>query len=244
MPATSGKDVFDAFDQPPKKAVEKLKKLGISTTGSFEDMMSSAEGRAFVLAKVTQADILQDFKNELERALEEGTNFQEFKNSIRETMERRGWVGSTNADGDESTLTSPWRLKVIYRNNIQSALQAGRYTGQLETINRRPYAEYIAVIDKRTSEVCNSLNGVIRRLDDPFWDTYHPQNHHLCRARLETLSEREMQRDGRTLTTDDEVDALEKPAKGFDRSPLAPYEPDTTKYSADIAKQLKSHLKK
>jgi hypothetical protein len=66
MPTTDGQEILTAFDLPPEKAIEKLKELGISVTGDWNAMMADAESRAFVLAKITQADLLETVKSELE----------------------------------------------------------------------------------------------------------------------------------------------------------------------------------
>lgn len=58
--------------------------------------------------------------------------------------------------------------------------------------------EFIAVIDKQTTELCGSLNGVIKPVDDPFWLTYFPLNHFGCRSTVKQL------RSGK-ITPDDKI---------------------------------------
>lgn len=45
-----------------------------------------------------------------------------------------------------------------------------------------PYLQYQAVMDSNTREEHAALNGVIRRIDDKFWDTYMPPNGWGCRC--------------------------------------------------------------
>lgn len=217
-------DVFAAFDQEPEKALELLEGLGIDISGSFDEMMENVERRAFVIAKVMQADVLEDMRTELINAQANGLSLQEFKKSAREKLARRGWLGEvTQIDSktgkEVKTEITPWRLELIYRNNIQSSLNAGRYLGQLANIGRRPYGRYNSIIDNRTSKKCNDRDGVTRRLDDPWWSFNYPQNHDHCRAGVTTMSEREFIRDGGVLTPDEELDKLEPLGDRFNQSP-------------------------
>jgi len=48
--------------------------------------------------------------------------------------------------------------------------------------NNVPILEFDAVMDNHTTPLCASLNGVRKPINDPFWDTYYPPNHFLCRS--------------------------------------------------------------
>lgn len=52
-----------------------------------------------------------------------------------------------------------------------------------------PMLRYSAVVDENTAEVCLQCDGVTLPVDDPFWDTYSPENHYNCRCLLEQLGE-------------------------------------------------------
>jgi len=47
--------------------------------------------------------------------------------------------------------------------------------------------QFDAVLDDRTTELCKSLDGVIRPVDDAFCDQYYPQNHFNCRSDVRQL---------------------------------------------------------
>lgn len=242
---SKSEQLLRAFDLPPKEAVKLLEDLGIDTSGNWDEMMKGAEARGFVISRVVAADVLQDMKDELERALAEGTSFQEFKKNARDLLARRGWTGKDALEGSGQTvdLTPAWRLELIYRQNLQTSMNAGRFIGQLETINTRPYLEYSGITDKRQTDLCKGLDGVVLRADDPFWLTSYPPNHMRCRSRVTSLSEREIARSGIKVADDKTLEELPSPDKGFDRSPLAPFKPDTTKYDKPIKEQLTKALK-
>lgn len=43
-----------------------------------------------------------------------------------------------------------------------------------------PLLQYTAVMDANTSEICAPLDGIIKPVDDPFWDVFMPLNHYNC----------------------------------------------------------------
>ena len=47
--------------------------------------------------------------------------------------------------------------------------------------------QFDAILDDRTTELCKSLDGVIRPVDDAFWDQYYPPNHFNCRSDVRQL---------------------------------------------------------
>ena len=58
-----------------------------------------------------------------------------------------------------------------------------------------PLLQYTAVIDANTSDICAPLNGIVKPVDDPFWDVFMPLNHHNCRCSVLQLSEGEISKD-------------------------------------------------
>jgi SPP1 gp7 family putative phage head morphogenesis protein len=47
---------------------------------------------------------------------------------------------------------------------------------------RFPYIKYSSVIDGVTCKTCKKLDGIVRPVDDIFWDTYYPPNCSECRC--------------------------------------------------------------
>lgn len=78
-------------------------------------------------------------------------------------------------------------LKAEYNTAIASAQMASKW----ETIQRQkgtyPYLKFEAVEDDHTTALCNSLNGVIKHVDDPFWTKFYPPNHYNCRSTVRQL---------------------------------------------------------
>lgn len=188
--------LVDAFKLKPKAAIDFLRGKGMAITDNWFDMWQDAHSRSFTVANVAKMDILQDIRDMVDQALDEGTTLREFQKQLKPKLKAKGWWGEvTDSDGKKTQLGSPYRLKTIYQTNLQTAYMAGRYKGQLEVIDRRPYGQYVAIIDGQTTDRCRSLNEKVWRLDDPMWQSLYPPNHWGCRSRVRSLSDRQLQRE-------------------------------------------------
>jgi SPP1 gp7 family putative phage head morphogenesis protein len=100
-------------------------------------------------------------------------------------------------------------LKAEYDTAIGSAQMASlwqRIEAEKDTL---PLLQFDAVIDKQTSDICRPLEGVIKPVGDPFWDTYYPPNHFRCRSTVRQLPSGVVTPDNR-IVTPEKVPALFK----------------------------------
>ena len=154
--------VLQAMLLPPKKAIEYLKSkdpLVTLTAQQFSRMSDAIRAEAFTIAGVARLSVLQDVLDDLNRAIEQGLPFAEFKKTFKERMAKRGWMPKA-----EQAKFTPFRMETIYRTNTQSAYNAGRIIKQKEVTSTRPWWRYNAVIDKQTTSGCNGLDGLDRRV--------------------------------------------------------------------------------
>jgi SPP1 gp7 family putative phage head morphogenesis protein len=93
----------------------------------------------------------------MQRALEDGTTFADFKKDAKDVFAKRGF-GS-------------WRQETIFRTNIQTAYNVGRYKQMSEVADSRPYWMYDAVGDARTRPAHAALDGQVYPADHEFWNT-------------------------------------------------------------------------
>jgi len=195
------------------------------------DALTEAEREmAFKVSGVAQADLATDAWGAMDRAIKDGTTLADFKAQIGEKLEA-AWGKK-----------DPARLETIFRTNALGAYNAGRHEilNHPEVKKARPFWRFDAVMDSRTSEICQALDGVIRPADDPFWHAHTPPLHFNCRSVLVPLSEEEAKDEG----VDDEapdVDADE----GFGRQPGLggdDWEPDTKDYPEPIGELLEGKL--
>lgn len=188
---------------PPKDAISYLESKGAQITFNWHDVWQDAQAKAFTVAGVARLDVLEDIRGALKQALAEGRTQKLFAKDLEPTLRAKGWWGKrteTGADGKEKTINmgSPARLKLIYRQNMQTAYQCGRYKQMLENADNRPYWRYVAVLDQRTRPAHRLLNGRTFRFDDAFWASHYPPNGWGCRCRVQALSETGLAREGIT----------------------------------------------
>jgi len=172
--------------------------------------------RAFTVSGVTALDVLDHVWREIDRAIADGTSFEDFRKRVTESLESQ-WGGS-----------NPSRVETIFRTNVQSAYAAGRYQQMRDpdVIASRPYWEFVAILDSATSEICRPLEGVVRSADDPFWGSHYPPLHFNCRSSVMTLTARQANQRG--VVAPPESDP---PLEGFGSAPsLTEWQPRAEDY--------------
>ncbi len=192
--------MLDFEPLPMDEAVEFWRNKVPLSPRQFAQLADDAKNLAFAVSGIAKGDELTTVFEALQRAIAKGDSFGEFKNQIRETVERRGWTGK-----------KAWRVDNIFRTNIQTAYSIGRYRQMTEVVEARPYWQYSAVNDSRTRPTHRALHGLVYLADHPFWKTWYPPNGYNCRCGVVTLSKAEMERDGLTAETQDPTGKLIEP---------------------------------
>lgn len=220
-----------AFTLQPRAALAFLFGKRSATYRNFKDVPPDVLRSVFTVAGVMKMDILVRIRRLLEKAVEQGVVYEEFK----QAMKTEGLAGA-------GRVLPVSRLQTIYRTNVQSAYMAARYSQQRELRNERPYWQFVAILDASTTEGCKDLNGQIVHSDDAFWATNYPPRHYGCRSHVVALSEYEMKRDG--LTPDDgETLRGVLPDKDFRTTPDVPFEPRRNDYPADLWREYEKSFR-
>ena len=68
-------------------------------------------------------------------------------------------------------------------------------------VKRRPYWEYVAVLDSRTRPEHRALNGTVLPADDPFWKTHKPPLGFRCRCTVVNHTKESLAREGLTVSS-------------------------------------------
>jgi len=216
-----------------EEAVEYFRDLFVMTSAEYETLVAEvgeyASALAFTVSKIAAADLLQDLHGEILKAIDEGRTFWDFRESIDEIMKRRGWEG-----------LEPYRLDNIFRTNIQTAYNAGRYKQMMAIAERRPYWEYDAVNDTHTRPTHLAQDKKIYRYDHPFWKTWYPPSGFRCRCVVHSLSAQEMKEE--KLKEETKMPE-EKPDEGFRFNPAdESWKPDLEKYDPRLRAQLEDWI--
>ncbi len=198
MPKAQRPELKALFELPPSDAISYLEKKGFKIGWDWHETLDNAHSRAFTVAKVARMDLLQDIRQSLISAMQQGQTLEQWKASITPVLQDKGWWGKKtviNPEGREQEvqLGSPRRLRTIYDTNMQSAFAAGRYKAMLASAEARPYWEWrhITISNPRKQHV--ALNGRLFRFDDPFWNVAYPPSEWGCKCRVIARSAREVE---------------------------------------------------
>ena len=206
---------------PPAEAVEYFRRKGFEITDDWREVSAEAHAKAFTVSRMARFDLLADTRRIIDRPLAEGKTLKVAAAELESKFRQAGWWGGktvTDAEGNKRTvlLGTPHRIRTILRTNIATAYSAGRYKRQRETMDARPWWQYIAILDGATRSAHRDLHGKVFRADDPVWDTIYPPNGFRCRCRVQSLSERQLRARGLETSSD---------AAGFTPDPGWAYNP-------------------
>jgi len=211
------------FQRGQKHADSELSKAkGQTMTASFDADRIFAIGQDFFEAKsFTMAGNLSDAAVGIIRgALLDGIKYTWSQAQTRKTMferlARNGFISSAkaeaelgNAIGDVSNTRA--RIDTIIRTNVFDAINEGRWATFTDPglDNFVQALEYSAILDRRTTSICEHLDGKTYAADSDIWTTqgYRPPNHFNCRSLLVAVTEQD------TWTPSDPPTV--EPQKGF-----------------------------
>jgi len=212
----------DRFDE----AVKAFRRRVPMTDAQFDRLDAAAQSHAFKVAGVADARLVQETFDAIDRAVENGTTFKDFKVDVGAKLEE-AWGGED----------AP-RLETVFRTNVMTAYNDGRDAifDHPEVKKARPFRRFDAVGDSRDCPICEPLDGTILPADDPFWERHKLPLHPNCRCESVALSPEEADDEG----VDDEAPEAEPPAEGF--GTREEFEPDYSSFSPEVAGVLRDKL--
>lgn len=165
----------------------------------WDDIRGAAHDRAFMVAGVTKADMLQDFHDAVDRAIAKGGGLQAFRRDFAQIVQRYGWDYNGSFD---------WRSRVIYQTNLASSYAAGRWAQLTDPAFAKawPYWRYVhadGVANPRPLHV--SWHGITLPMTDKWWRTHFGPNGWGCHCRVVAVSKRDFEATAESLrqTPDD-----------------------------------------
>lgn len=182
---------LDALQVAFAEALAYFQSRDVVSPDEWATLEDKAKRRAFSVAGVTRIEVLKSAWSAIERAIATGTTLDDFKREIGPKLER-AWGGSVDAPN--------WRTELIFRNNVQAAYNYGRLeaTTHPDVVDLRPFRMFDAVMDPRTTAICQACDGTTLPIDDPWWSTHLPPCHHACRSGFISLSKQQADRQGVT----------------------------------------------
>lgn len=176
-------DVKDPFDLPFESAIRYFKgKDGVfMPTTSYRDMVGEAHAHAFMVAGAAKMDMLRDFYDAVNRAIEEGTTLEKFQTSFDEIVGKYGW----DYKGDRA-----WRTRVIFETNMNTAYSAGAWSQMTDpaVLEDRPFWQYRIGFAIHHRPAHEAMNFYVAPAADPVWSTIYPPNGYGCHCWIKPLT--------------------------------------------------------
>lgn len=194
-----------SFQKEPTAVYEYLQSKNAEIHFDYDEIMHDAHKKTFTIAKMTDLDLLKDMQNSLAQAFKDGTPFEEWKQSVKPMLAKKGWLGKIKVkdpkSGEEKEIyVGNRRLKTIYDTNMRTAYAKARYESQMKSSGE--YFRYTAVLDSKTRPAHRRLHGTTLPKTDKFWDTNYPPNGWNCRCKVQVLTEAEVRARGITPLAD------------------------------------------
>lgn len=176
--------------------------------------------QAFFITGVSKAELLDDVKAELEKALGDGQSLDEFRDRLNDIAEKHGWAPGKNA----------WRQRLIYRQNLTNAYHAGRRE-QVRQIQQGvaegegPDEVFIRYrhgrpIEPRPHHV--QWDDTVLPASSDLWDTYWPPNGFNCTCKAYAIDQRAIERRELAIREDFPETTPPLPDPGFRNAPGSP----------------------
>lgn len=199
------KSVFD--ENYNRAALELPKKINRQIIG-----MDKTRADKFLASKsIKITDIINaDTLKAVGQVLENGIKYDKTLKEVMVAMETETDVVALlpEVDAGGRAINIPARIENIARTNISDALNQARISlfGRPEFKGFILAYEYSAILDARTADICETLNGRIRK----DWSEFMPPNHYQCRSILVPVTVVD-DWDG----NEDTIPATARPLKGF-----------------------------
>jgi len=162
---------------------------------SYLDVWNEEHDYAFTAAKVMRRDVLGALQGELDRAVEEGVPFVEWKKEIEPRMRKLGWWEPHEVrdpkTGKLAKVDPPMRLRTIFETNMRTARAVGQWERIERNVKTRPYLLYQVGPSARHREQHLAWHGLLLPADDDFWGFGFPPNGWGCKCFTRSVSKRE-----------------------------------------------------
>jgi len=150
-----------------------------------------------IIEKSTILELENQILNSVLSVLKNGQSFQMWYNNLDDTIKARKSY-----------------LELVYRQNVFNAYSKGTYDQQVDNKDVRAYVVYDALMDGRTSEICEQLNNEVFEVGSNLHNKYLPPNHFNCRSTMISLNEEDLKEYGLSYTGEDPGVELENNFEG------------------------------
>jgi len=163
----------------PVEGLEYFERREIISPAEYKKADDKTKLKAFSVAKATRTFHVEKTKELIAQCLRGESNEAEFRKALSEML---------------GTRRRDYYIETVYRNNMQSAYQHGRYVQQHHPDVLKVFAfyEYRTVGDSRVRDSHKEMNGRVWPIDHPIWEQWYPPNGYSCRCRVDEMRETEV----------------------------------------------------
>ena len=148
------------------------------------DALKFLRNKNFYISSVLKDSLLKEAKAIIYNAIKVGEIPTETQQKLKQLFEP--YVGNEDVlkpDRDGvMRATEPYRIETILRTNATESFNMGRLTEGRRLGKFVQGFQYSAILDDRTTQICEELDGRIFRSDDPQLNELTPPNHFNCRS--------------------------------------------------------------
>ena len=184
-----------------RAALGHLKSKKLLAGFSHYDVWLYEHAVAFTVAKMMDKDMLADVQAALTDAMQNGTDFAEFKKRLKPYLMAKGWWGESvmtdPVDGIAKTvqLGSTRRLRTIFHTNLQTSYAAGQWARIQSRKAAMPYLKYIPSAAANKRDAHKPYYNLILPVEHDLWRTIFPPNGYGCLCSVRQLSEKQALRE-------------------------------------------------
>lgn len=183
-----------------KEAVDYFKKKINIPTKRWNSLKGAMHTRAFTVAGAMRADILLDFRNAVDRAIEKGDSLQDFRDNFYKIASKWRAADPSFDTKMEKPKYGAWRSKVIYQTNMLTAAAAAQERQARALPDVFTHAKYVCMMLPGSREEHKHWNGTVLPVNDPWWEKHSPPNGFGCLCEKEFISKYEMDRGDEKVT--------------------------------------------
>jgi len=226
----------DFEPKPAEAAREAFATKAALTSAVFDRLSAEARQKAFRIAGVNNARLIQAVRNRIAKSIESGKLWPEVRQEIEKLFSAAG-----------EKMPALGRLRQVFITNTQQAYNDARRELLKQETGTFPFWQYLTVGNgipgiNGVRATHAALHGLIFRADDPFWNSHYPPWDFNCRCYIVALTEGQARGTGQELRTLGYVRrALGiRPNAAFDRGG----EPDLAGIDAELRQALEEMLKR
>lgn len=176
--------VFDTDIQTNQEALATIMRMEPAFKNVEGNLVSALDGltrmersRAFTVAGIENKAVLSRAQILLQEVIELEGNVDDYERLLGDALVQ--YTGDTSI-GVAGEPIKPWHTRNVFRTNGSTFYNQGRDIWELTPVIEG--WEVSSVMDDRTTEVCEMINGLQFPKTHSFWDTYTPPNHFQCRT--------------------------------------------------------------